>query len=148
MSRRWKIWSFPLRFHHCGSLSAERINTLMRQLLGYLQKIRKRKELQSVMYHLAESLRITAVLLQPFLTQTPEKIFAQLGVTDESLKSWDSIQSFRPAEICDSTKRRTIVPAFRGGRRSRLHQRKMQGTAPKEEPKKKKKHLNGFRNHD
>ncbi|MGG2048763.1 hypothetical protein [Bacillus amyloliquefaciens] len=33
----------------------------------------KEKELRSVMYHLAESLRISAVLLQPFLTQTPEK---------------------------------------------------------------------------
>ncbi len=52
------------------------------------------KELRSVMYHLAESLRISAVLLQPFLTQTPEKMFAQLGVEDQSLKAWDSIQTF------------------------------------------------------
>lgn len=54
----------------------------------------KEKELRSVMYHLAESLRISAVLLQPFLTQTPEKMFAQLGVEDQSLKAWDSIQTF------------------------------------------------------
>ncbi|MBD5028062.1 class I tRNA ligase family protein, partial [Xanthomonas citri pv. citri] len=45
----------------------------------------KEEELRSVMYHLAESLRISAVLLQPFLTKTPEKMFEQLGITDESL---------------------------------------------------------------
>ena len=37
-------------------------------------------ELDSVMYHLAESLRITAVLLQPFMRQTSQAIFTQLGM--------------------------------------------------------------------
>ena len=44
-------------------------------------------ELDSVMYHLAESLRITAVLLQPFMRQTSQAIFTQLGMatTDPQL---------------------------------------------------------------
>ncbi|MGE7604786.1 methionine--tRNA ligase [Peribacillus sp. NPDC097675] len=54
----------------------------------------KKGELASVMVHLAESLRRTAVLLKPFLTQTPEKIFAQLGIQDEALKVWDSLVEF------------------------------------------------------
>ncbi|ARA98126.1 MULTISPECIES: methionine--tRNA ligase [Geobacillus] len=54
----------------------------------------KREELASVMTHLAESLRHTAVLLQPFLTRTPERIFAQLGIADRSLKEWDSLYEF------------------------------------------------------
>ena len=33
----------------------------------------KREELASVMAHLAETLRRVAILLQPFLTQTPKK---------------------------------------------------------------------------
>lgn len=54
----------------------------------------KRKQLASVMYHLAESLRHIAVLLKPFLTQTPDKIFAQIGVRDEALQSWESLNDF------------------------------------------------------
>ncbi|GEN44718.1 methionine--tRNA ligase [Alkalibacillus haloalkaliphilus] len=47
--------------------------------------------LGNVMAHLVESLRKTAVMLQPFLTSTPEKVFSQLGLEEESLKAWDSI---------------------------------------------------------
>ncbi|WP_340372559.1 methionine--tRNA ligase [Peribacillus sp. FSL E2-0218] len=54
----------------------------------------RKEELASVMVHLAESLRRTAILLKPFLTQTPEKIFAQLSIQDEVLTSWDSLAEF------------------------------------------------------
>ncbi|GMB10082.1 methionine--tRNA ligase [Thermolongibacillus altinsuensis] len=54
----------------------------------------KRDVLASVMAHLAESLRYTAVLLQPFLTQTPKRIFEQLGISEEEWMSWDSLQTF------------------------------------------------------
>ncbi|MBC1317624.1 methionine--tRNA ligase [Listeria booriae] len=54
----------------------------------------KRDELASVMTHLAENLRIIAVMLKPFLTQCPEGIFTQLGVEDESLKDWASISGY------------------------------------------------------
>ena len=50
--------------------------------------------LGTVLYNLAEMLRYTGVLLKPFLTHTPQKIFEQLGVTDENLKTWESIQNF------------------------------------------------------
>ncbi|MBX4373027.1 methionine--tRNA ligase, partial [Mycobacterium tuberculosis] len=53
-----------------------------------------RGKLGSVMVHLAESLRISAILLKPFLTKTPEKMFEQLGISDASLKEWDSLSSF------------------------------------------------------
>ncbi|GFH40339.1 methionine--tRNA ligase [Pseudolactococcus insecticola] len=41
----------------------------------------KAAELDSVMYHLAESLRVVAVLLQPFMRATSQAIFEQLGLT-------------------------------------------------------------------
>jgi methionyl-tRNA synthetase len=50
--------------------------------------------LASVMVHLAESLRRTAILLQPFLTRTPNGIFEQLGINDEALKAWESLEMF------------------------------------------------------
>lgn len=51
-------------------------------------------ELGSVMSHLANALRQIGVMLQPFLTQTPAKIFHQLGLTDENYKQWESLVEF------------------------------------------------------
>ena len=41
-----------------------------------------RTELDTVLYNLAETLRIVSVLLSPFLIETPEKIRKQLGLTE------------------------------------------------------------------
>lgn len=53
-----------------------------------------REALANVMFHLAETLRMVAILLKPFLTKTPDKIFAQLNIQDDSLKSWESLEAF------------------------------------------------------
>ena len=54
----------------------------------------KRAELASVMTHLVESLRIASILLQPFLTQAPRKIWEQLGISEGELTAWDSGKTF------------------------------------------------------
>ncbi|MDQ1909591.1 methionine--tRNA ligase [Paenibacillus sp. GD4] len=54
----------------------------------------KRPVLGSVLYCLAECLRIASVMLQPFLTRTPQKMWQQLGIGDSSLTAWDTIHSF------------------------------------------------------
>ncbi|MCG8398618.1 methionine--tRNA ligase [Bacillus atrophaeus] len=89
----------------------------------------KEKELQSVMYHLAESLRISAVLLQPFLTKTPKKIFAQLGITDETLKAWDSITRFGQLNKTKVQKGDPLFPRLEAEEEIAYIKEKMQGTA-------------------
>lgn len=54
----------------------------------------QRAALGSVMYTLAESLRIVSILLQPFLTRTPQLMWQQLGITPGPLTAWESIHSF------------------------------------------------------
>ena len=54
----------------------------------------KKSRLAKVMYNLVEVLRITAVLITPFMPNTPEKIFEQIGVKEEELKVWESVASF------------------------------------------------------
>ncbi len=44
------------------------------------------------MVHLAESLRVSAILLQPFLTHAPKAIFTQLGIEDEAARDWATVQ--------------------------------------------------------
>ncbi|WP_058305636.1 methionine--tRNA ligase [Gracilibacillus massiliensis] len=51
----------------------------------------KQERLGNVMAHLVDSLRRIAILLRPFLTQTPNRIFEQIGVTDESKHTWESL---------------------------------------------------------
>ncbi|MGE5677117.1 MAG: methionine--tRNA ligase [Pseudomonadota bacterium] len=53
-----------------------------------------RERLASVIYNLAEALRVIAVLISPFMPNTPARIFEQLGVLEEGLKKWESIKSF------------------------------------------------------
>lgn len=60
----------------------------------------KKAELDSVMVHLAESLRIVAILLQPIMTETPANIFHQLGLTSEAM----GLKDLRFGEFPSDTK--------------------------------------------
>lgn len=75
-----------------------------------LAKEGKTEELATVMVHLAESLRRIAILLKPFLTKTPDRIFQQLNVADEQLKTWESLDQF--GEIPAGTKVEKGEPIF------------------------------------
>ena len=56
-----------------------------------LAKDEQQKErLGNVMAHLADSLRIIGIMLQPILTETPKKIFEQLGITNPEATKWES----------------------------------------------------------
>ncbi len=56
----------------------------------------KKERLGTVLYNLLESIRICAVLLNPFLTQTSDKIFEQLNT---EIKSWESTLTFGNLEV-------------------------------------------------
>ncbi len=61
-----------------------------------------RPRLQTVMYVLAECIRAIAVYIRPTMPSTPDRIYAQLGVEDEALKTWDSVKVFgqlRPGTV-------------------------------------------------
>ncbi len=51
-----------------------------------LAKLEDKGELRSVMYNLVETLRIVALLIKPFLPETGEKMWAQLGLIDLDAK--------------------------------------------------------------
>lgn len=49
----------------------------------------KRIELESVLYSLAESLRISAILLRPILLDAPGEIWSQLGISGVEKSTWE-----------------------------------------------------------
>ena len=54
----------------------------------------KKEQLKSVMYHLSENLRKIAILISPFMEETSNKIFNQLGLTNPELQIWDSLYDY------------------------------------------------------
>lgn len=69
----------------------------------------KKEELGSVMYHLAESLRQVSIMIQPFMTEAPKRIWQQLGLTSD-VTEWSSLQTF--AQIPSGTTVEKGEPIF------------------------------------
>ena len=99
-----------------------------------------RQKLADVMAHLAESLRRIAVMLQPFLTQAPKDIFAQLGIDKVELTTWDSLGQFGVIEEGTKVlKGDPIFPRLDVEEEVNFIKEKMQGTAPQAQAKKEEK---------
>ena len=58
-----------------------------------LAKENNKERLNQVLYNLVETIRIIAIGLRFFMVEVPDKIFEQIGVSDE-LKKWDSARNF------------------------------------------------------
>lgn len=50
--------------------------------------------LDTVLYNLAESIRVISALIQPFMVHTSRKIWSQLGLEEGELTQWDSARMF------------------------------------------------------
>ena len=61
---------------------------------GLAKEEDKKEQLKSVMYHLSENLRKIAILISPFMEETSNKIFNQLGLTNPELQTWDSLYDY------------------------------------------------------
>lgn len=54
----------------------------------------KKERLATVLYNLLETLRITAVHISPIMPNISKKILDQLGITDETLSTWESVKKW------------------------------------------------------
>ncbi|MDC2867474.1 MULTISPECIES: methionine--tRNA ligase [unclassified Bacillus (in: firmicutes)] len=95
-----------------------------------------REKLASAMAHLAEMLRQTAILLMPFLTETPGKIFEQIGITDEKYKTWNSLSTIGCIPVGTKVvKGQPVFPRLEVEVEVEYIKEKMKGSAPKIEEK-------------
>ncbi len=66
---------------------------------------KSRERLGTVLYNLSEAIRFVAVLLYPFMPQTPAKIYRQYGISEQKdLHTWESLSSF------GALKAGTVIP--------------------------------------
>lgn len=95
-----------------------------------------REKLASVMAHLAEVLRQTAIMLKPFLTETPDKMFEQLGVIAEEYKTWDSLSTIGCIPVGTKVaKGQPLFPRLEVEVEVEYIKEKMKGSTPKVEEK-------------
>ena len=70
----------------------------------------KKARLGTVMYHLAEGLRLTAVLLSAFLPETSDKMLCQLGISKADTEEWQELLGY--GKIAPGTKVAKGEPLF------------------------------------
>ena len=63
-----------------------------------------KEKLESVIYHLIENLRRIAIYLNPFMEDTSNKMFTQLGIENENFKSWESLSDYTKTQDVKVTK--------------------------------------------
>ena len=91
-----------------------------------------KERLSTVLYTLAECVRRVAVMVGFVMPRTPERIFAQLGLEEEALKTWVSVAEGDFARLRAGTRVHKGEALF-----PRLDiQKELERDAPKEEPKK------------
>ena len=86
-------------------LAIEDIFTFLRRTNKYIDETTpwalakedsKRDRLETVLYNLLDAIRVAAILLQPYMPDTSEKIFKQLGIED---KGYDDIEKNYDYEV-------------------------------------------------
>ena len=72
-----------------------RTNKYIDETMPWAQAKEENKEkLESTMYHLIENLRKIAILLKPFMSDTSDNMLKQLGINEENLKTWESLNKY------------------------------------------------------
>ncbi len=99
-----------------------------------LAKEEKLERLNEVLYNLIETIRIIAVVLQPFMIDVPRKIFEQVGV-EQDLQVWDSAYQFGLLkEGTKITKGENIFPRLEQGKELFKVEEEKKVEEKKEEP--------------
>ncbi|MEY8319657.1 methionine--tRNA ligase [Lachnospiraceae bacterium 46-61] len=69
----------------------------------------KHSELANALYNVAESIRIISILLQPFMPNTPELIWKQIGLESGELTAWDSTKEWGKLPKTLSVKKGNVI---------------------------------------
>jgi len=88
-----------LQFHDC----LEEIWKVVRKTNKYIDETApwvlakdeaNKERLNTVLYNLAEAIRIISVLIKPFMESTTNKIWSQVGITEDQGTDWESTGTF------------------------------------------------------
>ena len=93
-------------------------------------------KLAGVLYTLSEVIRIVSIMIEPFMPQTPEKIWAQFGIVRGELTAWDSIHNFGALPRTLAAKKgENMFPRIDKEKELAILEAEVPTTEPKEEAK-------------
>ncbi len=69
----------------------------------------KHSELANALYNVTESIRIISILLQPFMPNTPELIWKQIGIEAGELTAWESAKQWGKLSKTLSVKKGNVI---------------------------------------
>lgn len=93
-------------------------------------------KLAGVLYTLAEAIRIVSIMIEPFMPQTPEKIWVQFGIERGDVTAWDTIHTFGTlTRTLTAKKGENMFPRIDKEKELAILEAEVPTTENKEEPK-------------
>ena len=91
---KWNNYEIANAIQEIWSLIARTNKYIDETMPWTLAKEEKEEELKSAMYHLIENLRKIAILIKPFMNDTAENIFRQIGINKKEQKMWNTLKEY------------------------------------------------------
>ena len=92
--QKWNNYEIANSIQEIWNLIARTNKYIDETLPWALAKEDQKEKLESCMYHLIENLRKIAILIKPFMNDTGDNILRQIGIKNNKLKTWNSLETY------------------------------------------------------
>lgn len=96
--QKWNNYEIANSIQEIWNLIARTNKYIDETMPWTLAKEEETEKLESCMYHLAENLRKIAILITPFMKNTADNIFRQLGIKESKMKIWENLKEYDKIE--------------------------------------------------
>ena len=95
---KWNNYEIANSIQEIWTLVARTNKYIDETMPWQLAKEEETEKLSSSMYHLIENLRKIAILIRPFMEETSNNIFRQIGIDKEEFKNWNTLKEYEKLE--------------------------------------------------
>ena len=96
--KKWNHYEIANSIQEIWNLIARTNKYIDETMPWTLAKEEQTEKLASCMYHLIENLRKIAILIRPFMKDTADNIFRQIGIKEDNMKNWENIEEYNKIE--------------------------------------------------
>ncbi len=95
---KWNNYEIATSIQEIWNLVARTNKYIDETMPWALAKEEQTEKLKACMYHLVENLRKIAILIKPFMKDTANNIFRQLGIQEEKMQNWENLKVYDKIE--------------------------------------------------
>ena len=97
-NQKWNQYEIANSIQEIWNLVARTNKYIDETMPWALAKEEQTEKLASCMYHLIENLRKIAILIRPFMKETADNIFRQIGIKEDNMKNWENLKEYNKIE--------------------------------------------------